>query len=84
MRGSPGDVFAFRLALAFGEPNPYRLLEQIPAPLLRAWEAYAVIEPWRLEDEPARSRTYAREELREKVRAQVGAMFAQLRRLGGK
>ena len=47
-------MFACRLALALGVPDPYQLLEELPASTFRLWAAYARLEPWRLEDEPAR------------------------------
>lgn len=36
----PGRFAAFRLALAFGHPDPDRLLELVPARLERSWTAF--------------------------------------------
>ncbi len=48
-------MFACRLALALGVPNPYELLRELPANVWLLWQAYAALEPWRVEDEPART-----------------------------
>lgn len=38
--------FAFRLALALGQPNPDAMLEEIPARVLAEWQTYASLEPF--------------------------------------
>lgn len=38
--------FAFRLALALGQPNPDRMLEEMPARILSEWQTYASLEPF--------------------------------------
>jgi hypothetical protein len=38
--------FAFRLALALGQPNPDALLSEIPARILSEWQEYASLEPF--------------------------------------
>ncbi|HFC08457.1 MAG TPA: hypothetical protein ENJ54_01185 [Chloroflexi bacterium] len=39
-------MFAFRLALALGVPNPDDLLAQMDARLFDEWQAYFEAEPW--------------------------------------
>lgn len=38
--------FAFRLALAMGRPDPYKMLDEMPAGLFEKWWAYYEVEPW--------------------------------------
>lgn len=42
----PDRRFAFRLALALGEPDVDEMLESISLPLVHEWAAYAEIEPF--------------------------------------
>lgn len=40
------ELFAFRLALALGKKNPYRLMRQMSEPLFRRWMDYCAEEPF--------------------------------------
>jgi len=57
-----------------GEPNPYELLRVLPAHVWRLWQAYAVLEPWRIADEDAR--TYPRQSREQVASTLVGFMKA--------
>lgn len=42
----PARRFVFRLALALGEPNPDRMLAQMPLRIFREWHAYYQYDPF--------------------------------------
>lgn len=43
---TPARRFAYRLALALGEPNPDGMLARMPYRIYREWQTYATIEPF--------------------------------------
>jgi len=55
LRKHPELIFAGRLALALGVLDPFEMLERMPARAWRFWQAYEVLEPWRVGDELART-----------------------------
>lgn len=42
----PVRRFAYRLALALGEPNPDVMLARMPSHVWQEWQRYATLEPW--------------------------------------
>jgi hypothetical protein len=70
-------LFAYRLALELGVPNPIQMLEELPARVFLQWQTYAALEPWRFADEPARTRALpSAAQVIEKAQAMARALFA--------
>lgn len=43
---TPARRFAFRLALALGQPNPDAMLARLPWRIWQEWQAFATLEPF--------------------------------------